>query len=398
MKATTQIFLSYAREDEEKVKNLHQQLSDAAFKPWMDKKDILPGEIWQSCIQKAIQRSDFFLACLSAKSVKKRGFLQKEIEDALNIWLEKLEDDIYLIPVRLEDCEVAERLRKFQWVNLFEEDGWTRLVKAIQVGMERREELPPDREELPPGTEIATPDKGPKRILAEFTGLEEGMFNFFVTHDDEDTRRWVRDTVQSFAEKIQARLWDFDSFYQDYDVGTLRSKGEECWVAFGPRKLEYRKWAHQTVLLRTYALDVFANVELKPAIARLRKKIRQDKQAFREVIAKLPAPFSVQVVERKKKQVRLYDYHSIASLEAYGLKDPELGPHGFNYIETLLEQIHLPNLVVRRPIDRDLALELSRKDQARSLVNEVVRIMQAFHPLVKFINEPEYTRLMKSTR
>jgi hypothetical protein len=152
------------------------------------------------------------------------------------------------------------------------------------------------------------------------------------------------------------------------------------------------------VLLRAYALDVFANVELKPAIARLRKKIRQDKQAFREVIAKLPAPFSVQVVERKKKQVLLYDYHSIASLEADCLKDPELGPHGFNCIETLLEQIHLPNLIVRRRIDRGSALELSRKDQGRSLVNEVVRVMQAFHPLVKFINEPEYTRLMKSTR
>ena len=63
-----------------------------------------------------------------------------------------------------------------------------------------------------------------------------------------------------------------------------------------------------------------------------------------------------------------------------------------------MEQIHLPNLIVRRQIDRDAALELSRKDQGRSLVDEVVRIMQAFHPLVKFINEPEYTRLMKSTR
>ncbi|TEU16928.1 MAG: toll/interleukin-1 receptor domain-containing protein, partial [Anaerolineales bacterium] len=99
---------------------------------------ILPGERWKSCVQKAIQESDFFLACLSANSVSKRGFLQKEINDALDIWQEKLEDDIYLIPVRLEDCEVPESLRDFQWVNLFEEDGWTRLVKAIQVGVKRR--------------------------------------------------------------------------------------------------------------------------------------------------------------------------------------------------------------------------------------------------------------------
>jgi hypothetical protein len=136
--ATVQIFLSYAREDEKEVENLYQELSNAGFKPWMDKKDILPGERWESCIQRAIRSSDFFLACLSAHSVSKRGWIQKEIRNALDIWQEKLEDDIYLIPVRLEDCEVPQRLRGFQWVNLFEEDGWTRLVEAIQVGMERR--------------------------------------------------------------------------------------------------------------------------------------------------------------------------------------------------------------------------------------------------------------------
>jgi hypothetical protein len=49
-----------------------------------------------------------------------------------------LDSDIYLIPARLEDCEVPERLGDFQWVDLFEEDGWTQVVKAIQEGMKRR--------------------------------------------------------------------------------------------------------------------------------------------------------------------------------------------------------------------------------------------------------------------
>jgi len=136
--AAAQIFLSYARKDKEKVENLYQKLSDAGFKPWMDTKDILPGEKWKLAIQKAILDSDFFLACLSANSVNRRGFLQKEIKNALDIWQEMLDSDIYLIPVRLEDCEAPESLGDFQWVNLFEEGGWARLVKAIQVGMERR--------------------------------------------------------------------------------------------------------------------------------------------------------------------------------------------------------------------------------------------------------------------
>ena len=143
MRVMTQIFLCYARQDEGKVENLYRKLSDAGFKPWMDKKDILPGEDWKSTTQRAIRHSDFFLTCLSANSIK-RGFLQKEIKDALDIWQEMFDSDIYLIPVRLEDCEVPESLRDFQWVNLFEEDGWTRLVKAIQAGMERRREVGAD--------------------------------------------------------------------------------------------------------------------------------------------------------------------------------------------------------------------------------------------------------------
>jgi hypothetical protein len=135
-----QIFLCYAEEDEEKVGNLYQKLSDAGFKPWMAKKDLVGGEIWQLSIQQAIRRSDFVVVCLSAISVNKRSFVQREIKDALDIWREKLESDIYLIPVRLEDCEVPESLRNFHWVNLFEEGGWTRLVEAIQEGMKRRAE------------------------------------------------------------------------------------------------------------------------------------------------------------------------------------------------------------------------------------------------------------------
>jgi len=134
------IFLSYAREDRDKVENLHGRLSDAGFKPWMDTKEILPGEAWAFGIQKAIRSSDFFLACLSPNSVSKRGSLQTEIRDALRIWQEKLESDIHLIPVRLEDCQIPESLRDFQWVDLFEKDGWDKLVRAMQIGKRGKEE------------------------------------------------------------------------------------------------------------------------------------------------------------------------------------------------------------------------------------------------------------------
>jgi hypothetical protein len=132
------IFLSYAREDESMVEDLYKRLSEAGFRPWMDKLDLIPGEQWRPGIKRAIENSDFFFACLSNTSVKKRGYLQREFKEALNIWQEKLESDIYLIPVRIDDCDVPENLREFQWVNLFERNGFERLVRAIRIGIERQ--------------------------------------------------------------------------------------------------------------------------------------------------------------------------------------------------------------------------------------------------------------------
>ena len=130
MKSTPKIFLSYSPGDSERVESLYQRFSDAGFKPWMDKKDILSEEGWQSSIQEAIKSSDIFLVCLSRDAVK-QGFLFWEIETALDILQKMPESDTYLISVRLEECEIPEELHDAPWVDLFEENGWARLLEAI---------------------------------------------------------------------------------------------------------------------------------------------------------------------------------------------------------------------------------------------------------------------------
>lgn len=131
------VFLSYASEDRDQVKVLYDRLLDAGYQPWMDKRDILPGEKWDLSIYRAIRRADFFLVCVSPRAVGKRGFLQKEIKGALSYWQEKLDDDIYVIPVRLEPCEVPEPLNQFEWVDLFEPEGFPRLCQALDSGVAR---------------------------------------------------------------------------------------------------------------------------------------------------------------------------------------------------------------------------------------------------------------------
>jgi hypothetical protein len=42
--APVRIFLSYTRADQAHVERLYQQLCQAGFTPWMDTKDLLPGQ------------------------------------------------------------------------------------------------------------------------------------------------------------------------------------------------------------------------------------------------------------------------------------------------------------------------------------------------------------------
>ena len=70
------------------------------------------------------------LVCLSKESVAKRGFLQREIKDVLDVADEMPEGRAFVVPARLEECEVPERLRRWQWVNLYDPDGYDKLLRT----------------------------------------------------------------------------------------------------------------------------------------------------------------------------------------------------------------------------------------------------------------------------
>lgn len=128
-----QIFLCHASDDKARVRRLYHRLREAGLSPWLDDEDILPGQDWDREIRNAIRKSDYFLACLSKNSVDKRGYFQKEIRMALDILDEMPEGQVYLIPARLDDCEVPLRLRERQWIDLFEIGmrGLSRLLMTI---------------------------------------------------------------------------------------------------------------------------------------------------------------------------------------------------------------------------------------------------------------------------
>ncbi len=134
------IFLCHASDDKARVKKLYHQLKDAGYHPWLDKEDLLPGQSWWAEIKRIISDPyNLVVICLSCNSVTKRGTVQREIKRALDVLEEMPEDTIYLIPARLERCEVPERLAKLHWVDLFEPDGFEKLRQAIDFELGRRE-------------------------------------------------------------------------------------------------------------------------------------------------------------------------------------------------------------------------------------------------------------------
>ena len=141
------VFIAYVEEDVRAAKKLYGAFEQHGFRPWLDKKKLLPGQNWPRAIEHAIQTSDFFVACFSCRSTSKRGTFHSELRFALNCAAQVPLDEIFFIPVRLDNCIVPRNIsRKLQYVDVFPEweAGVRRVVNVMkaQAVHRRRKRLP----------------------------------------------------------------------------------------------------------------------------------------------------------------------------------------------------------------------------------------------------------------
>ncbi|MCP4351454.1 MAG: toll/interleukin-1 receptor domain-containing protein [Desulfobacterales bacterium] len=131
-----QVFISYADEDQEIAIKLYNDLKRAGAKPWMASEDILPGQNQKIEIGEAIKSSEYFLALLSSNSVSKKGYVKNEQKLALKLLDPLPADEIFVIPVRLDDCNLAEeKLVALRQVGLFPsyEKGWEQILRVLDI-------------------------------------------------------------------------------------------------------------------------------------------------------------------------------------------------------------------------------------------------------------------------
>jgi hypothetical protein len=127
------VFLAYSPVDRVSVLELYGRLRADGFDPWLDEENILPGQDWRYEIKKAVQQSDVVVVCLSRSSISNAGLVHKWTKYALDVSEEKPEGAIFIIPLKLEECDIPDRVRKWQSVNYFEEDGYEKLVRTFRA-------------------------------------------------------------------------------------------------------------------------------------------------------------------------------------------------------------------------------------------------------------------------
>ena len=135
------VFLCHASQDKPVVRQLYQRLrSEDWIDPWLDEEKLLPGQDWNLEIEKAVESSDAVIVCVSSISSAKEGYIQRELRRVLDIALEKLEGSIFVLPVKLDDCELPRKLKDKQALHYFPAENQAAAYERLKASLKIRKD------------------------------------------------------------------------------------------------------------------------------------------------------------------------------------------------------------------------------------------------------------------
>lgn len=114
------------------MRALYTRLTRDGIDVWLDREELLPGQDWELEISRGMHASDVVLVCLSRKFNRRKGYRHTELRMALEKADSISDDEIFIIPARLEECSVPRALNRWQRVDLFETDGYKKLLRALR--------------------------------------------------------------------------------------------------------------------------------------------------------------------------------------------------------------------------------------------------------------------------
>ncbi len=201
------VFLCHSSGDKPAVRELYRRLLADGFDPWLDEEKLLPGQDWREVIPQAVQDSDVVIVCLSPASVTKEGYLQKEVKYALDVADEKPEGTIFIIPLKLEECDIPRRLGQWQWASLAG-NGYEKLLLALKARAQSK---------LPSG-------KSPTRLRSEPTALSKDAAEVMVVTRDFYHARWNQ-AGRGIAHQYETKAIQGALVVVDHTTGLMWQRG-----------------------------------------------------------------------------------------------------------------------------------------------------------------------------
>jgi hypothetical protein len=122
---TSQLFVSYAREDAAFALKLATDLRARGTHLWVDQLDIRAGTAWDSEVEKALRASPAMLVILSPASVASQNVMD-EVAFAIS-------EAKWIVPVLYKPCSIPLRLRRLQHIELVADydKGLQRLIDEL---------------------------------------------------------------------------------------------------------------------------------------------------------------------------------------------------------------------------------------------------------------------------
>ncbi|MCZ2814738.1 toll/interleukin-1 receptor domain-containing protein [Modestobacter sp. VKM Ac-2984] len=155
------VFICHASEDADQAWAVAGHLLDAGFAIWLDRFCIQPGQDWQHVVREGVRSSDVVLVLVSAASVSKTGFLQREVKLVLEQADMRPEGAVFILPLVLDGTKPPSSMERLQWVSAQQADWMNVLRGALRANAR------------PPASRIGSAAFGPPEISLVRVHLEK---------------------------------------------------------------------------------------------------------------------------------------------------------------------------------------------------------------------------------
>ncbi len=128
------VFICHASENKDTAAFLYEKLEQVGFKPWLDKESLRGGDEWDEMIKKAIEKEIDYVIILQSNDLAKKfeGYVNKEINMALDRQDKFRRGVRFIIPVKIEECPLLEELEHLHTIDLLDRENIQEVIKSIK--------------------------------------------------------------------------------------------------------------------------------------------------------------------------------------------------------------------------------------------------------------------------